>query len=229
MNNLAIIPARSGSKGLKDKNIRLMNGLPLMGYSIKAAIESNMYSHVMVSTDSQEYADIAIQCGAEVPFLRSKSLAQDQSSSWNVVKEVISMYGERGISFDTLTLLQPTTPLRDADDIRKAFRIFDEKQANAVVSVCEVDHSPLWSNILDENNSMIHFADNIRINGNRQMLSKYYRLNGAIYLIKVSILRNIEQLYANHCYACIMSRRKSVDIDTLEDFEYAEYLFKKNR
>ncbi len=229
MNNLAIIPARSGSKGLKDKNIRLMNGLPMMGYSIKAALDSNMYSHVMVSTDSQRYADIARQCGAEVPFLRSKSLAQDKSSSWDVVKEVVRMYGELGVSFDTLTLLQPTTPLRDANDIRNAFRVFDEKDANAVVSVCEVDHSPLWSNRLDENNSMIHFAENIRVNGNRQMLSTYYRLNGAIYLLKISVLDNIDQLYSNRCYACIMSRKKSVDIDSLEDFEYAEYLFNKNK
>lgn len=229
MNNLAIIPARSGSKGVKDKNIKLLKGLPLMGYSVKAALESKMYSHVMVSTDSQHYAEVARQCGAEVPFLRSEALAQDKSSSWDAVKEVVQKYQELGITFDTVTLLQPTSPLRDADDIRNAFHVFEEKKANAVISVCEVDHSPLWSNILDEDHSMIHFAENIRLNSNRQMLPTYYRLNGAIYLLKITTLSKIENLYADHCYACIMSREKSVDIDSLDDFEYAEYLFRKNK
>lgn len=227
MNNLAIIPARSGSKGLKDKNIKKLCGIPLIGYSIKAAHDSQLFSHVMVSTDSQHYAEVAKECGAEVPFLRSESLAQDKSSSWDVVKEVVRKYEERGVLFDTLTLLQPTSPMRNSEDIIGAFKTFNEKEANSVVSVCEVDHSPLWSNILDENNSMINFADKTRVNSNRQMLPTYYRLNGAIYLMKVSVLWNIEDLYANKCYAYIMSRKKSVDIDSIEDFEYAEYLLNK--
>ena len=229
MNNLAIIPARSGSKGVKDKNIKLLNGLPLMGYSIKAAIDSKMYSHVMVSTDSQEYAMVAEKCGAEVPFLRSDALAQDKSSSWDAVKEVIQKYLELGIEFDTVTLLQPTSPLRDANDIQNAFKIFKEKEANSVVSVCVVEHSPLWSNVLDKDYSMVHFAESIKMNANRQMLPTYYRLNGAIYLVKISVLNDIGNLYANHCYAYVMTQKKSVDIDSMDDFEYAEYLFNKKQ
>lgn len=229
MNNLAIIPARSGSKGVKDKNIRPLNGIPLMGYSIKAALDSKMFTHVMVSTDSERYAEVAKQCGAEVPFLRSERTSSDMASSWDAVKEVIRNYRGMGLVFDTLTLLQPTSPLRGADDIKGAFGVFETKNANAVVSVCEVEHSPLWSNVLDTDGSMIHFADKKRVNANRQMLPTYYRLNGAIYLMKVPLLQSIESLYESNCYAYIMSRQKSVDIDSLDDFEYAEYLFKNGK
>ena len=111
MNNLAIIPARSGSKGLKDKNIKLLNGKPLIAYSIEAAKKSEIYSHILVSTDSERYGEIAIQYGAEVPFYRSEENASDVASSWDVVKEALKKYQEMGIVFDTFTLLQPTSPL----------------------------------------------------------------------------------------------------------------------
>lgn len=99
MNNLAIIPARSGSKGLKDKNIKLLNGKPLIAYSIEAAKKSGIYSHILVSTNSERYGKIAIKYGAEVPFYRSEENASDVASSWDVVKEVLKKYQEMGIEF----------------------------------------------------------------------------------------------------------------------------------
>ena len=117
MNNLAIIPARSGSKGLKDKNIKLLNNQPLISYTIDAANKTGIFSHVMVSTDSKVYADIAQKYGAEVPFLRSKDNSCDVASSWDVVKEVLREYAKLGITFDTVALLQPTSPLRSDKDI----------------------------------------------------------------------------------------------------------------
>ena len=132
MNNLAIIPARSGSKGLKDKNIKLLNGKPLIAYSIEAAKKSEIYSHILVSTDSERYGEIAIQYGAEVPFYRSEENASDVASSWDVVKEVLKKYQEMGIVFDTFTLLQPTSPLRKYEDIKKAYELFKEKDAIAL-------------------------------------------------------------------------------------------------
>ena len=184
MNNLAIIPARSGSKGLKDKNIKLLNGKPLIAYSIEAAKKSEIYSHILVSTDSERYGEIAIQYGAEVPFYRSEENASDVASSWDVVKEVLKKYQEMGIVFDTFTLLQPTSPLRKYEDIKKAYELFKEKDAIAVVSVCEMEHSPLWSNTLPENNSLSGFlrADS---NKQRQKLETFYRINGAIYMADV--------------------------------------------
>ena len=135
MRNIAIIIARSGSKGLKNKNIRLLKGKPLMAYTIEAALKSKCFDKVMVSTDSKKYADIAREYGAEVPFLRSKETAKDSTSPWDVVKEVLDQYKLMGEEFDTFALLQPTSPLRDHKDIRNAYKEFDEKKANAVVSM----------------------------------------------------------------------------------------------
>ena len=142
MKCIAIIPARSGSKGLKDKNIKELNGKPLLGYSVEAALNSNVFDTVMVSTDSERYATVARQCGAEVPFLRSEFTSSDSASSCDAVKEVIANYKEMGKEFDVLVLLQPTSPLRSCNDIAEAFKVFQEKDAKAVISVCEVDHSP---------------------------------------------------------------------------------------
>ena len=227
MKCIAIIPARSGSKGLKDKNIKELNGKPLLGYSVEAALDSKLFDTVMVSTDSERYAEVARQCGAEVPFLRSEFTSSDSASSWDAVKEVIANYKKMGRDFDVLVLLQPTSPLRSANDIAEAFKVFKEKNAKAVISVCEVDHSPLWCNTLESDYSMINFAKTSRPNGNRQMLDTYYRLNGAIYMLRTSVLNNIDRLYADECYAYIMSRKSSVDIDNLDDFKYAEFLMQE--
>lgn len=224
MKNIAIIPARSGSKGVKDKNIRPLNGIPLIGYAIKAAIDSKMFDTVMVSTDSARYQEIAIQLGAECPFLRSEATSSDKASSWDAVKEVVLNYHELGQDFDTLTLLQPTSPMRKAEDIAGAYTLFNEKNANAVVSVCEMEHSPLWSNILEEDLSMINFYRKGGADSNRQMLKTYYRLNGAIYLMKTECLKEVDKLYANGCYAFVMPQIRSVDIDSELDFKYAEFI-----
>lgn len=103
MNNLAIIPARSGSKGLKNKNIKLLDGKPLLAYTIEAAIDSGVFDEVMVSTDSEEYAKIAIEYGAKVPFLRSQENSKDTSSSWDVVFEVLEFYRHQGKHLQCVT------------------------------------------------------------------------------------------------------------------------------
>lgn len=109
---LAVIPARSGSKGLKDKNIKLLQGIPLVGYTIKAALDSGIFDIVMVSTDSERYAEIAKKFGAEVPFLRSESTSGDRPTSWDVVKEVVEQYTEQGHKFDSITLLLTNITLK---------------------------------------------------------------------------------------------------------------------
>ena len=183
MKNIAIIPARSGSKGLEDKNIRIFNGKPLLAYSVEVAIMSGLFNEVFVSTDSEKYAEIGREYGAHVPFLRSPELSSDTASSWDAVKEALNCYEKIGATFHTIALLQPTSPLRTAQDITNAFALMQEKQANAVVSVCEVDHSPLWCNILPENGSMDRFLSKDLVTKGRQNLDTYYRINGAIYLV----------------------------------------------
>lgn len=224
MRNIAIIPARSGSKGLKDKNIKLLNGKPLMAYTIDAAKKSNLFDEIFVSTDSEEYANIANNLGASVPFLRSMKLSSDNASSWDVVKESLMNYKKLGKEFDTVALLQPTSPLRKVKDILNAYDNMKIKDANAVVSVCEVDHSPLWCNILPEDNSLNNFLSQDLIKSPRQSLPKYYRINGALYIVKTEYLMTSENIYIEKCYAVIMKKEDSVDIDDIVDFKIAEAL-----
>lgn len=223
MKNLAIIPARSGSKGLKDKNIRLMHGKPLLAYSIEAALDSGCFAEVMVSTDSQQYADIAKTHGASVPFLRDEKNARDQSSSWDMVDEVLAKYHEQGEDFDSFCLLQPTSPLRNAEDIRNAYELFFEKKAKAVVSVCEAEHSPLWCGQLPESLSFEHFLSEANT-GRRQDMGRFYRLNGAIYIADTERYRENHYLYDKDGYAYIMPQERSIDIDTKLDFTFAELI-----
>lgn len=224
MKNIAIIPARSGSKGLKNKNIKLFNGKPLMWYSIDVALQSGCFDEVMVSTDSERYADIAKACGAEVPFLRTKDASTDNASSWAVVKEVIEQYKKLGHLYDTVMLLQPTSPMRQPNDIIKAYEIMNEKKARSVISVCEVEHSPLWCNTLPMDNNLSGFID-LKALSRRQDLPCYYRINGAIYLTKVD--DNIgENLYDSNGFAYIMPKERSIDIDSDLDFRIAEEIVK---
>lgn len=227
MRHLAIIPARSGSKGLKDKNIKEMNGVPLLAYSIKAALESKLFDTVYVSTDSEEYAEIAKKYDAEVPFLRSKHTASDTASSWDVVREALVQYEKVGKQFDIITLLQPTTPLRTAKDIVNAFSIYQQKNAKAVISVCETDHSPLWCNTLPSDMSMNKFLKEDVFNAPRQQLNTYYRINGAIYMIDAEYILKTNYIYGNQCFAVIMAKENSIDIDDEFDFSIAELMLKR--
>lgn len=223
MKNIAIIPARSGSKGLKNKNIKLLNGIPLIGYSIRSAKESEMFSHIMVSTDSLEYAKIAQDFGAEVPFFRSAPTSGDNASSWDVVKEVLEGYSEK---FDTVCLLQPTSPLRKAEDIIAGYKCLIGKKADAITSVCEMEHSPIWAMTLNDEHSMEEFRKNFK-DCPRQKLKKYYRINGAIYIRKVLYKRDEVITLCEKEYAYVMDRNRSIDIDVEEDFEMAEFFLKK--
>ena len=228
MKSIAVIPARSGSKGLKDKNIKLLNGKPLIWYSIQAAISSGCFHEVMVSTDSEKYAEIARECGASVPFLRSDEMSTDKASSWGTVQEVLDNFKDLGKEFDTVMLLQPTSPLRTSEDIKNAFAILEEKNADSVVGVCEMDHSPLWSNVLPENRCLDGFIrPEVKESSGRQSLPTYYRINGAIYLTKVTEALGTN-LYSDSGYAYIMEQAKSIDIDTELDFKMAEFLIQNN-
>lgn len=227
MKNIAIIPARSGSKGLKDKNIRLLNGKPMLAYSIEAAIKSRVFDSVYVSTDSEIYADIGRKYGAEIPFLRSEQLSTDTAKSWDVVLDALFRYENLGKRFDMVTLLQPTSPLRDAEEIRNAYEEYQVKKAKAVVSVCEMEHSPLWSNTLPESLSMDQFVK-LQDNQARQSLQTYYRINGAIYMVDVMFLKQDKNIYRQGCFAYIMDGKKSIDIDAQMDFDMAEMLMKRN-
>jgi CMP-N,N'-diacetyllegionaminic acid synthase len=145
---IAIIPARSGSKGLKDKNIKELKGKPLIAYTIEAAKKSEIFDRIIVSTDSEKYAEISKKYEAEVPFLRSNENSGDKAGSWEVVKEVLSKLDEK---YDIVILLQPTSPLRTSQNIKEAIDLFFEKNADTLFSVCETSHPAFWCNTLNEN------------------------------------------------------------------------------
>lgn len=224
---IAIIPARSGSKGLKDKNIRILNGKPLIAYTIEAALAAGIFDTVHVSTDSQKYADIAISFGADVPFLRSGKYARDCSSTWDAVREVLSRYKNMGREFDVCALLQPTSPLRTAQDICEAFSLYFEKSARSLTSVSEVEHPIQWCFKLDNTLSMRDFSASPYKECRRQELEKHYRENGMIYIVGTEdICRPGFSFYSADCYAFITERRRAIDIDTLQDFILAETLMR---
>ncbi|MCI9270110.1 MAG: acylneuraminate cytidylyltransferase family protein [Dorea sp.] len=228
MKNIAIIPARSGSKGLRDKNIAKLNGKPLMYYSIRAAIDSGEFDEVMVSTDSEKYAEIARKCGANVPFLRSTGNSLDSSGTWDAVREMLAAYRTIGKSFDYVMVLQPTSPLRSSDDIKMAFEIHKKKQGTNVVSVVEVEHPIQWCFRLDGSLSMREFAQSPYNAMRRQELEMFYRENGAIYLVDaVKIMEEGYNLYDDNCFACVMPRERSVDIDYEIDLRVAEIMMNR--
>lgn len=228
MRNIAVITARSGSKGIKDKNIKLLNGKPLMSFTIETALQSGIFEKVMVSTDSKEYASIAETFGAEVPFLRSDKNSRDDASSWETVKEVLSKYKRLGMEYDTVCLLQPTSPLRKSEDIIRAYDLMKDKGTNAVTSVCVSEHPAEYMMTLGEDMLLDDYRQS-EVDLPRQFLPVYYRINGAIYIRRIiydgediEILNFKERAY-------LMDTRRSVDIDSEEDFEYAEYLMCRGR
>jgi CMP-N,N'-diacetyllegionaminic acid synthase len=228
MQVLYIIPARGGSKGLPNKNIRLLENKPMIAYSIIAAQKSNYKGTIVVSTDSKKIATIAKEYGAEVPFMRPPELASDTATSMDVIFHAINYYKERNIHFDVVVLLQPTSPLRISEDINNAMKKFINENAEAIVGVCEAEHHPLWSNTLPENGSMKNFLSESIKGLNRQQLPIYYRLNGAIFISKTDTLYKEKTFIHENTFSYIMPNERSIDIDYEIDFRLAELLMKKH-
>lgn len=227
MNNtspyIAIIPARGGSKRLPDKNMRILAGKPLIGWTIESAIESGVFSRVVVSTDSWEIAVMAAQFGAEVPFMRPEELASDDTPSIEVlIHAANSLMAGKETPWTHLACLQPTSPLRTAENIREAVHLLEEKQADAIISVCKSEHSPLWSNTLPDSLSLDGFIPEHVQKTPSQQLPEYYRLNGALYFCRIPRMIEERTLFLKTgTYAYIMSRKDSIDIDDQVDFDLA--------
>jgi CMP-N,N'-diacetyllegionaminic acid synthase len=221
---LAIIPARGGSKRLPKKNILDLNGKPLIAYSIEAGLTSKYIDHVSVSSDSEEVLSISKKFGAQV-VKRPSELADDKATTYDSIVHAI----EKSKRHDYIVLLQPTSPLRNAQDIDEAIELLSHRNADAVISVCEAEHSPLWSNILPENGDMKNFLRDEVKNKRSQDLERYYRVNGAIYICKTDRLLAEKTFFIkDKCIAYKMDRESSVDIDDKIDFALAEILVVSN-
>lgn len=223
---LGVIPARGGSLRLPKKNVLDFVGKPLIGWTIEAALKSRYINQVVVSTENVEIAEISITCGANVPFMRPKELSADSVHPAEVVKHAVNYYiNEQKKEFEYVLMLQPTSPLRDEHDIDRAIEFLYSKQADAVISVCEVAHSPLWYNTLPENLSMKNFLRDDLKSKMSQDLPTYYRLNGAIYICKVQkLLEEGSFFLKDNIFAFVMDTTKSVDIDSVIDFKLVEVL-----
>lgn len=227
MKILYFIPARGGSKGLPGKNIKPLHNKPMIAYSIEAALECGHLGKVMVNTDDPAIAEVAKTFGAEVPFLRPAELAADTSATLDVLLHTLDHYEKQGEQFDLVMVLQPTSPLRTALDIDAAIELMETKKAEAIVSVCENEHHPLWSNSLPADGSMRDFMRKEVKGKNRQELPPSYRLNGAIYLSTPAAIRKHKGFLHNGTYAYVMPQDRSVDIDHLIDFHLASLLLNK--
>lgn len=223
---LAVIPARAGSKRLPRKNLLPLGGKPLIAWTVEAALGARGVTHVLVSTDSEEIAAVARACGANAPFLRPASLATDTASSLDVVRHAVEFAaGPLALPCELTVLLQPTSPLRTSADIDAALDLLAAKGADAVVSVCEADHSPLWMNTLPADLSLDGFLREEVKNRRSQDLPRHYRLNGAVYACRTEVLLREETfLPARGAFAYVMPKERSVDVDDALDLALARCL-----
>jgi len=225
---LAIIPARGGSKGLPGKNIRIMCGKPLIGWSISQGLESQYIDEVLVSSDSQDILDIAKQCGANAPFIRPKSLADDDVTSIDVLLHAVDYLAKGGCVYDYLVLLEPTSPLRDVSDIDGAIELLVNNEiAESVVGVSRVEGAHP-SFLFTIQNELLRPTRGIEPNGLRRQDLKddYYYLEGSIYASSVNALTERRGFYHADTLPWVVDRYKAIEIDELCDFIASEALMK---
>lgn len=225
---LAIIPARGGSKGLPGKNIKPLNGKPLIAYAIEAALKSKYIDRVIVTTDSDEIAEVAIQYGADVPFKRPDELSSDTASAIDVYLHTTEfVMAEEKKKIDKFMVLLPTAPLCTTEHINNAVKFFNETNATTLIAVKEAETPITWYMNKDQEDRIANAGFGVgNAVTNRQVNSKYFVPNGAIYILDYDLLKNNRTYYCDNTVGFEMSAEDSVDIDTLTEFKFAEMLIK---
>lgn len=222
MSTFALIPARGGSKGIPRKNIKMIGGKPLIVWTIEAALRSTLLDAVVVSTDDPEIAEVARDAGAQVPFMRPAELAQDQTPGLDPVLHALEQLPQ----YDSVLLLQPTSPLRGTDDIDACLRLASERQAPSVVSVTEAETHPYWTFQINEGQALERMIAVPPV-ARRQDLPEVVAINGALYFADSKWLRSSGSLVTAETLAYVMTRERSVDLDTPLDWKFAELLLKE--
>jgi CMP-N,N'-diacetyllegionaminic acid synthase len=226
---LALIPARGGSKGLPRKNILDLGGRPLLGWPVRAAKHSLYVDRVVVSTDDAEIAAIALEQGAEVPFLRPAALAADETGSYVVIEHALSVLQDQGERFDYLILLEPTSPLTEAADIDKALEILDSRRdlADSIVGVSRVEAAhPAFDVVIGENGLIKPWLGGDFSVLRRQDISELYFLDGSLYLSDVAVLLREQGFYHNRTLPYITSKWQAFEVDDKIDMIIVEALLK---
>lgn len=227
MTTVGLIPARGGSKSIPHKNIKLLAGKPLIAWTIEAAMRCRGLSRLIVSTDDQQIAEVAVQRGAEVPFLRPAELAGDDTSSVTVVLHLMKWLEEQGTVLpDYILLLQPTSPFRTTADIETALALAESREAEAVVSVCEAGDHPFLCKRIREDGMLADFVGANTDYLRRQDLPPAYSLNGAIYLNRCASFLNKRTFIPEDTVPYLMPPDRSLDIDTPWDWHLAELVLR---
>lgn len=223
---IAIIPARSGSKGVIGKNIKNLKGKPLISYTIEEAKKSKLIDKLVVSTDSKEIADISLSLGAAVPFIRPSELSTDSSLTFDVIKHTINFFKDKGEQYDVIVLLQPTTPFRKVESIDKAIvTLKNSNKYTSIVSVVDVEgNHPLRMKKI-EGDFLKNYIDQGFENMNpRKELPKVYIRSGSIYAILTKNFFEEKALVSHSCCPMILDKMETINIDTMLDFKLCEFI-----
>lgn len=220
-----VIPARGGSKGIPKKNIKELNAKPLIHYAVESARALAADEDIFVSTDSQEILACLKEINYSTDYMRPTDLAQDKSSTYDVLIDAISYWEGQGKSYEQVVLLQPTSPFRTSEHIAEALTLMND-DVEMLVSVEESAHNPLGNCYIENEEGSLRpvFAAN---DGARQELTKSYRYNGAIYVMSIKALKERSYAQFSKISKYIMSERDSLDLDTLLDWEFAEFLMNR--
>lgn len=229
MSILAIIPARGGSKGLPGKNIRPLLGKPLIAWSIEQALASKYIDHVYVSTDSEEIADIARSYGALIPFMRPKELAKDTTSTADVLIHFLKEIEGLGKKYDHILVLEPTSPLRETQDIDQAYeRLLANPEARSIVGVGVVESQHPSFCISLTNEGFLRSKNDFAIL-RRQEIEPLYYYEGSVYLSDINTFKEKKNFYHNQTLGHVFPKWKALEIDDLIDFIMAETLLKNKK
>jgi CMP-N,N'-diacetyllegionaminic acid synthase len=227
---LALIPARGGSKGLPGKNIKVINGKPLVAWSIECALKSKYIDKVIVSTDSNKIASISKKFKAEVPFLRPKELSTDKASSMDVIFHCVDWLEQKKKIYDLIVLLEPTSPLRDAEDIDKAIELLlKEKKAESIVGVCKVESAHPDFLVKLEKDFLRPYKENKFKTTRRQDISDLYFFEGSLYISYIKSLKKHKTFYHKNTLSYVVPKWKSFELDDIIDFYIIEALLKAKK
>lgn len=230
MKILGIIPARSGSKGLKNKNILSINNKPLIAWSILASKRSNVLTKIIVSTDSKKIAKISMKYGAEVPFIRPKKFSGDNSKSSDVIIHAINFYKKLNIYFDYVMLIEPTSPLRESNDIKYCVNLVKRKNLNTLVSISKIrSQHPRFAYKLSSNSKLKPLVPKKNLSPRRQDVEKLYYLDGSIYISRINSFLKKKTFYHKNTSGIVMPDWKAIEVDNLLDLKLSEYIMKNKR
>lgn len=223
MLTVAIVPARGGSKGFPDKNIAKIRGKTLIELAIEVAVQCPDIDDVYISTDSREYEAIACSAGAQTLGLRPKELSTDTTPTADVVFHMLNRFPK---TYDTIVLLQPTSPLRQPKDVSAMLELMKRRNANAVVAVSKIDEPhPFKLKKIDDAGFLAPFIEGGNSEIPRQQLPAAYRLTGAIYIVDTQTFRNHKSFFPEKTLPYLMD--KTINIDSREDYEYLKFLVDK--